>query len=87
MYFKYSALIGSYDNKVAVNYFLFLLTTSPVLRDVKLAELNGVPGPVESTMTINGRQCAKLSGDPYTFSGVGKTLSDLTWPYFQDKTS
>lgn len=32
--------------------------------DVNVAELNGAPGPVESTVTIRGRQCAKLSGDP-----------------------
>ena len=32
--------------------------------DVNVAELNGAPGPVESTVTIKGRQCAKLSGDP-----------------------
>ena len=32
--------------------------------DEKVAELNGGPGPEESTVTIRGRQCAKLSGDP-----------------------
>jgi hypothetical protein len=54
------------------------------LSEVKLAELKGVPGPVESTMTMSGRQWAKLSVDPYTFSGVGSTFSDFTWNPFDE---
>ena len=43
---------------VIISYFFFTFI------DVNVAELNGAPGPLESTVTIRGRQCAKLSGEP-----------------------
>ena len=54
---------------------------------MKLAELKGVPGPVESTMAMSGRQWEKLSRLPKQFSGVGRTRRVLTQPCFQESTS
>lgn len=63
------------------------ITCSPDLSEMKVAELNGVPGTVESAIAMSGRQCSKLSLNPKQFSGAGRTLRVLTDPCLQLRTS
>ena len=68
------------------------LTCSPLLREMKLAEVKAAPGPVESARAMSGLQCSKPSLPPplppgEVGCGAGRMRSVLTVPCRQLSTS
>ena len=63
-------------------------TCSPLLREMKLAEVKAAPGPVESASAMSGLQCSKRSLPLKQLRcGAGRILSVLTVPCRQLSTS